>query len=163
MLDELHKTQLVPFSDEDDYTPDCSYAVVDINKDGIPELLTYVDCGGDYLEVLYTLKNNKPVELSWYSIRACARFAADGTIYFRGSGGAGSSCIASLKLKPGASELTQLTIAVREVWGSEDDTVYYQASGEEKQSITEEEFWELCEKYTNPPNPMPLTFIPVEQ
>jgi hypothetical protein len=153
VLDDLYRQMLLPGWDK---PPDCTYAVVDINKDGILELLTNLSVPADHVTTLYTLKDNEPVELSWYSVRNRGHFAADGTIYHVGSGGTVGS-LSSYKLKPGASELTQLTSYYCEPHG------HYQVINGKDVPTAWEEYDALREKYDNPPNPMPLTFIPIEQ
>ena len=140
------------------------YAVVDINNDGIPELLLLseeswvTDEEGRYIHSLFTLKDNQPVNISAYSSRHRGYLAADGTIYTSSSGGAPHHILASYKLKPGATELTKLT----EYHAYSGDCFIGPLEGE-RQPITQAEFSKLLEQYDNPPNPMPLNFIPVEQ
>ena len=132
-----------------------AYAVKDINKDGIMELLLSDE---DNLNIaLYTLIDNKPVEIRVFGFRDYVEFMADGTLYNFGSGGADLHGVFTLELSPGASELTQLT------GYHQDGSRFFKDVDGKRQPITEEEFNVLYDKHRNPPNPMPLTFILIEQ
>ncbi|MCL2495134.1 MAG: hypothetical protein FWE98_05700 [Oscillospiraceae bacterium] len=133
------------------------YAIKDINKDGIPELLILT--AEMRMLSLFTLKGNEPVHLDSYWIRSAGRLAADGTIYVKGSPGSW----ASYKLEPGAVELTTLTEYGYETHWENEKIVIRILSDDEERIITPEKFDEMQEKYSNPPNPMQLTFIPIEQ
>jgi len=143
---------------------DLGYAVQDINGDGVPELLLLTK--GEYsgfaaeenpfILTLFTLTNDRPVHLAYYWRRERAQLAADGIIYFVAGLGGSYSGLRSFQLETGASELTQLTEYHRE-----SGNFYKGTYGE--QSMPEDEFNRLYELYSNPPNPMQLTFIPIEQ
>jgi len=146
---------LSPFAWPEGYE-DLAYAVKDINKDGVKELLLLTNGYPKASNVaLYTLKDGEPVELGVYGAREPAQFAADGTVYVCGLGGV-YTYLDSYKLETGASELTQLT-------------AYHRNGGkffkgpDEEQPITEEEFNTIYEQFSNPPNPMKFKFIPIEQ
>jgi len=118
------------------------YAVADINKDGIPELLLLADePDGPALCAIYTLVDDLPVQLGEYWSRNRGYIAEDGTIYTVGSSGADDTRLHSFQLEPGANKLTQLT-----AYTQEDDN-----------------FYELWSEYEAPENPMALEFIPIEQ
>jgi len=139
------------------------YAVKDINKDGMPELLLLTsDCYGSKEQIvlsLFTLGDNKPIHLYSCGEREWTKYAADGTIYTVGSGGAATTYLAAYKLEPGAADLTKLPGEYMSDWGP----VWYEFIDDEQEPITEEEFNALHEKYSNPPNPMQFNFIPIEQ
>jgi len=146
-------------------TANLGYAIKDINNDGIPELLLLdlnnVGWGtyeGFFVYALFTLKDNKPVQLGQYWRRDYAGLTMDGTIYRVGSGGAKSALLTTYKLKQNAAELTK----VKEHMGDL-GIVCYEIKDENQQFITDEEFLELWEFYSSPPNPMQFTFIPIEQ
>jgi len=130
------------------------YAIKDINRDGVPELLILTKD----LAVFswFTIRGDEPVHLAAYTLRVPASFAADGTIYVKGAGGIFCR-LYSYWLDAAATELTLLT-------------EYHMDSGDccqvmdgERYEITEEEFYELQEQYMNPQSPMKFQFIPIEQ
>jgi len=141
------------------YGPIAYYAVADINKDGIPELLLYQETAEDmYLRSLFTLKDGEPFCIESFPGRI-SRFAADGTMYYVRAVEHETE-LYSFRLEAGATEFTLLT-------------VYYNYQGkcskildsnwENEIVITEEEFNAVLEKHKTPPNPIPLTFLPIEQ
>jgi len=149
------------------------YAIKDINKDGVPELLIMTsDSSKSRILSLFTLKDDVPVHLDSYWNRHYGHLAADGTIYTSSYGGIMSIGLCSYKLESGATELTQLTkhhsgfIDGKDVYlrgdfsygESRQATIY-----DEQQVISEKDFKKVESKHNNPPNPMPLTFIPIEQ
>ena len=133
------------------------YAIKDINKDGIVELIILQNEEENFMCSIYTLKHGKPVNLDYYGRRFPGRLTADGTIYQTQYGGT-SRFMKSSRLKAGASELTLLT-----EYYMEHPDCYKGAYDGEREPITEEEWEAVWEQYSNPPNPMPLTFIPIEQ
>lgn len=146
------------------------YAVKDINKDDIPELLLI---GKDYesnfeIYSLFTLNDNKAVHLhSGYS-RGRMRLAADGTIYVVGSSGADRTHLYSYKLKAGATKLTGLTAYESDYIASTNPNtpgtlIFYHYVDGSQMYISEKEFFDLDSMYTKPANPMKLKFIPIEQ
>jgi len=149
------------------------YAVVDINHDGIPELLLLTkespyNPKEPFIHSLFTLKDDQPVNVGYYWGRHRGHLAADGTIYTRGSGGGSCTTLGSFKLKPGAAELTQLTEYESDYFPGDDTNnagfpYFFKLVDGKNQYITEKEFWALCEKYENPAKPMKLNFIPIEQ
>jgi len=134
------------------------YAVKDINSDGVPELLIMTDFPS--VLSLFTLKDNEPVHLDSYWSRYYGRFAAGGTIYVSAIFNSGGT-VCSFELKPGATVLTALTEYSFKV-DFDGEGFSYEIAGDER-ILTDDEFQAWLEQYTNPPNPMPLTFIPIEQ
>jgi len=153
------------FDEDDEFRHNSiGYAIKDINNDGVPELLIMSDL--PYVLSLFTLKDNEPVHLESYEHRRLGAFAADGTIYTSIYSGAGAWDLYSHELKKGASELTELTQFYYYTHFSEpppNNINYYQVIDGEEHDISKEKFLEIQEKYENPPNPMPLTFISIEQ
>jgi len=140
------------------------YAIQDINNDGVPELLLLNKEG--VILSFFTLKDNKPILLGSYGRREyCGGIATDGTIYTVGHAGAAAYNLHASILKPGANELTVLKCFYCDADFSAEPTVFYyrQVIGNEERDITYERFQELHETYSNPPNPMPLNFIPIGQ
>jgi len=123
------------------------YAIEDINADGTPELIILHSPSEDELHplALFTLQDNEPVHLLTYRHREIGDITEDGTIYVTGIVATGGD-MRSYRLEPGAAELTMLTEYRYSIY--DDDA---------------EEFQALQEKYINPPNPMHLIFIPIEQ
>ena len=141
---------------------DLGYAVKDINDDGVPELLLgYNNFDRPVILSLFTLKENTPVNLEFFWSRHIGSLAVDGTIYISSSKAALSRQLLSYELEPNATSLSLLTEYTRDFSGSED--VFFEGADGERQVITEEEYNALHEQYSNPPNHMPLTFIPIEQ
>lgn len=139
------------------------YMLVDINKDGIAELMLMSGQPEDdtFLWSLFVLKDNKPVHiLSNSPVSRCTwYFTMDGTFYQVGNGGSFSTFVSSWKLKPGAAELTELT----DYWCDSSLRFYCSHINGKKEYITKKEFEAMHEKYSNPPNQMEFTFIPIEQ
>jgi hypothetical protein len=137
------------------------YMLVDINKDGIQELLIMSGNPEDdtFLWSLFTLKDNKPVHiLSNSPLARCVwYFAADGTLYQVGYGGTSSTYVSSWRLKPRAAELTLLT-HYQCIYGSGlgPYDYYYSVVNGKHEYITEKEFESMREKYSNPPNQTPI-------
>jgi hypothetical protein len=135
------------------YGPIAHYAVVDINNDAVPELLMYQETDDDmYLRSVFTLKDGEPFCVESFPARS-RRFAADGTMYYVRHAVEQEFELYSSKLEAGATEFTLLT-------------AYYNYHGNcsrDAEAITEEEFNAALEMHQNPPNPMPLSFIPIEQ
>jgi|GEM_PF-977735 len=139
------------------------YMVLDMNKDGISELLISAGEPGDegFLWALFALKNNKPVHIdsnSWLD-RCEWYFLADGTIYRVGDGGSFYTYVSSWRLKPNEEKLTRI-----EEYGRDCDMQYYYSIVNEKEEyITEEVFEAMHKKFSNPPNQMKFEFVPIEQ
>lgn len=147
-----------------------SYAINDINNDGMPELLVFGTYGEEnHLRTIFTLKNNEPVSVFSFWDKHNGYLAADGTIFSVGSSGGGRSFLISYKLNPGAIELTELT-EYRSEYNLDYTTGYdyyaqycYKVVDGKIQYISVNQYDELMEKYRSPANPMKLKFIPIEQ
>ena len=145
------------------------YAIVDINRDGVEELLMlrkdfweWEHGRGPITLALFTLKDNKPVLLDAFWSRYIGNLTADGTIYVSDDRASQGRQLCSYKLNAGASELAQLSEYTC-LLNERIPHTYFKGNYDNQQPITEEEYNELHEKYTNPPNPMPLNFITIEQ
>ena len=139
------------------------YAIKDINKDGVPELLLltwghrlYAAEGEPFVLSLFTLADNKPIHLASYWRRERARFAADGTIYLLAGHGGSYSGLRSYRLEAGAGELTQLSEYYY------DDIDFFKGSYAEMQPMEEEEYSALEKQYLNPKNTMQFKFNQLE-
>ena len=123
------------------------YAVQDINADGTPELIILFSPPGDKLHpcALFTLQDSAPVHLYTYHFREVGSITADGIIYVSYATAPGGN-MRSYRLEPGAAQLTLLT--------NYDYLLRFD---------DEEEILALQKEHCNPPNPMQLTFIPIEQ
>ena len=132
------------------------FAVADINSDGIPELVLRGCC--QMLVALYTLQDDEPVRLA---IGGASRFgfslAADGTVLGT-TAQMGPFTLHFHKLEPGAAELTRLSVVHISF---DEEGFWHENTDGYVREITEEEYWELEERHSNPPNPMPLEFIPI--
>lgn len=140
-----------------------AYAVIDINKDEIPELLlgTMEGLQKAAPNAIFTLKDGDPVLLTSFWSRNTGVLAADGTIYNIGSGGASHTYLWSFVLDKKADTLTQLTDIHSDYAVYEEKPFYIQVVGDQDHNITEEEFWDFYEEYDNPPEKMELTIIPI--
>jgi len=146
------------------------YALVDINRDGIDELLILQDWHDGFIEIIaiYTYKDGEAVNLVLYNPTSSGsgRLAEDGTLFmyieWRDNFG-----FTSHQLEPGATTLTELTSWRSNIVGIDDDNEliinYYRGS----LSITAEEYYAAYQRYVqqyrNPPNPMQFEFVPLGQ
>jgi len=140
---------------------DLGYAIEDINNDNISELLILRKASS--VLSLYTLKEANPVFLlSDWGSRTIGRFAADGTLYTQWSGGGGMS-LCAYRLEPGADKLMQVEDNFFVFMYDAYVLHFKNANGEGERPFTDQEYKELYERYSNPPNPMQFDFIPIEQ
>jgi len=138
------------------------YAVKDINADGTPELIILFSSPDKLCPLaLFTLQDNSPVHLFTYHHREVGDIAQDGTIYVTYAVGGGGN-MRSYALEPGAVELTMLTNYEYTIDYNDDTWQRYRIEGDER-IYTREEIDALSDKYYRAPNPMQLTFIPIEQ
>jgi len=140
------------------------YAIIDINHDGILELLLGTKSGlkDSLLNSIFTLKDGKPVLLSSFWSRSNGMISTDGIIYSVGSGGAAYTYLSSFKLDRNADNLTQLTDIRSDYSSSAQKAYYIQTINDRNTYIPERTFMALLKKYENPSKPMRLTFIPIE-
>ena len=89
------------------YDSDCGYAIRDINKDGIPELIIYSqDCYSIY--AIYTLVDGDPALVgAFWSGRICS-VSKDGNVYILGSIGPWERASRMYTLIPGSAELKSI-------------------------------------------------------
>jgi len=143
------------------YGPIAHYAVADINNDGIPELLLYQETAGDMLlRSLFTLKDGEPFCIESFPGRI-RRFTADGTMYYVRAVEHETELYSSM-LEAGATGFTLLTVYYNYPQQGKCSN-FLDRNWEDEVVITEEEFNAVLEIHKNPPNPMPPTFIPIEQ
>jgi len=145
------------------------YSLVDINNDGVPELIILRWWSGfdePSIAAIYTLDGDEPVYLrSFNDVRSSGRVAEDGTIYvttYRWEFRTQSSFV----LESHATELTRLTAwsidnlsldnpEEEPIWG------YFRGTWDDRQPITAEEHYAATARYYSPPNPMQFDFIPL--
>lgn len=144
------------------------YAVKDINKDGIPELVILTDdyYGSEkaFIYTLFTLKDNKPLFLEHFWSRSSGEIAADGTIHSSGSSSAESGSNEIYILEPHAAALTLVAGYEYDHWPSVNKDIYYKMVNGERVTIDEKEYQSILKQYADPDeNPMKLNFIPIEQ
>ena len=143
------------------------YALVDLNGDGILELLlgTIEGLNNSAPNSIFTLKDGKPVLLGSYWNRSRGVIAADGTIYSAGSGGADYTYLSSYRLDrldaKNEYTLTQLTDIRSDYSASEGKPYYFQIVNDKNHYITEIEFYSYFEKYYNPSDKISLTVIAI--
>ena len=139
------------------------YAVVDINSDGIPELLLGSIDGltESTPNFVFTIKDGHPVQLNSFWSRSRGVIAADGVIYCVSSGGASYTYLSSYRLDKNADTLTMLTSMGSDYSQADEKPYYYQEVNGRIRYITEEEFLVFLEKYDNPSRMMELRPIPI--
>lgn len=166
--EELHDYEYEILSIMDWYPPDAEfgYAVVDINRDGILELLLLFNTqAGESIMTIYTLKGNKPALIANFGDRTPGNLAADGTVYTYYHGGAAAGTYGSFKLEPGAAEPTYFPwYHFNMGWGDETPEYDKWQNDEEQlaggQPITKEEFDAMVKERESKP-PMAFEFIPL--
>jgi hypothetical protein len=139
------------------------YAIVDINNDGIPELLlgSIDNLNNASPHSVFTLQNGNPVLLTSFWSRSRGVVSSNGTIYSVGSGGAAYTYLSSYKLNNNADTLTELTDIRSDYSFSEEKPYFIQIVNGKNHYISEDEFWNLLVMYENPSNPMKLTVFPI--
>ena len=146
---------------------DVGYAVVDINNDGVQELLlgTFDNAYNSQEEFnpssIFTLKSGQPVLLRSFWSRSRGVILDDGLIYSDGSDGAAYTYLSSYRLDNNADILTQLTDIRSDYSISDDKPYYFQVLDGKTHYISEEDFFGFCDMYRYPQNRMKLTFIPI--
>ncbi len=131
------------------YTGSIGYTLLDLNKDGSPELLIFGlgDVGEFSPEILfdsYTLVDGEPVSLARSMPRMRYFLRTDGSLYWEGSGGAAFSYYAVERLNGASLERQEILFTDLDENGN---TVYYrdlgtgdELPGPESVQISEEEF-----------------------
>jgi len=150
-------------------SPRIGYALVDINGDGVEELLILQEWHDGFLEIwsIYTQDDGEDVNLVLYrpTSSGSGRLAEDGTLFmyieWRDDFG-----FTSHRLESGATALTQIT-GLSRIVGVDDDGELIINYYRNTLPITAEEFYAAHERYAelyrNPPNPMQFEFIPLGQ
>ena len=139
------------------------YALVDLNNDGIFELLLgYVDGLNDSAPMsIFTLKDGKPVLLKSFWRRSRGEVSVDGIIYNVGSSGAAHTSLSSYRLDKNAAVLTQLTHIFSDFSSAESKAYFVRVVDGKNHYITQREFGELRIKYIDPPEKMALKVYPI--
>jgi hypothetical protein len=140
-----------------------SYAIADLNNDGIEELLLGTTDGlnNSNPDSIFTLRSGEPVKIANFWSRYRGVVSADGTIYTDGSGGAAYTSLSSLRLEVNADTLTQLTDIHSDYSVSAGKSYYVQVVDGKNRYITYEEFENFIKEYDNPSQIMKLAVIPI--
>ena len=111
--------------------PHVGYDLLDLNGDGIQELVIAGINDSEYTEIvifdLYTLENGQPVQLATSRARSRYFLRSDGSILNEGSNGAGNSIFVVNRLY--GSTLTPVESAFTWFEGKETDGCYHQTDG----------------------------------
>jgi len=139
------------------------YAIVDLNNDGVLELLlgTIDGLNNAAPYSIFTLKDGQPVLLASFWSRSRGVISADGIIYNAGSGGAAYTYLSTFRLDKNADTLIQLTDMRSDYSFSEEKPYYFQVIEGRNHYISEQDFFDFCKMYDAPPERMKLTFIPI--
>jgi len=141
------------------------YAVIDINGDGIQELLLGSVEGLNKASPasIFTLKDGKPVLLGFFWSRYRGVISPDGIIYCIGSSGAGTNDFESFKLEKYADDLTQLTSTHSDV--ADRQQYFFKVLEGKKHYISEIEYDEISNSYSerlDSSEILKLTVIPIK-
>lgn len=137
--------------------PASGFSLVDINNDGVLELVLLSRVGtedGEYALVgLFTQQDGVAHGLAFGGNRFGFAITADGTIYTGNSirDGQDTQMQSTSRLERHATELTPLTRTT--LFWNEDGLWYRNAQGILRE-VTEEEYWEIIRRHDNPANPM---------
>ena len=139
------------------------YALLDINNDGVLELLlgTIDGLNNSAPNSIFTLKDDQPVHLQSFWSRSNGVISADGIIYNAGSGGAAYALLSSYELGKKSDALTELTDIRSDYSDSEGIPYYYQVIEGKNHYISEQEFDNFHRIYNDPPERMKLTVFPI--
>lgn len=139
------------------------YALADLNNDGILELMlgTIDGINNATPNSVFTLKDNQPIQLEVFWSRSRGVISTDGIIYGVASGGAQYTSLSSYRLDKNADTLTQLTDIRSDYSNSEGKPYFIEVIEGKDHYISEQEFYELCKIYGNPPERIKLAFIPI--
>jgi len=124
------------------------YAVKDLNRDGVDELVLLDD--RYTVGAIFSMANGKPVLLGDYYQRDSAWIDENGWIHRNGSGGADCWLNAVYKIGAGGASfelITEFGADGFEWVGEEAVTIYYKLVNGEKIRITEAEYDSLAEQY----------------
>jgi hypothetical protein len=124
------------------------YAIQDINRDGIPELIIMTRNG--FISAVFTISDGKPLQLGAYGNRYGCTIGKDGMIYTHGSSGAMDSNNEVWILKRGATKLELLSVVgVRTDHdpGAKLPYEFYKVVDGKESIISEKERDELVAKY----------------
>ena len=151
------------------YSIGVGYALKDLDKNGIPELLIYgIGSEDDDAErtilALYTLENGQPVNLFFSSARMVYFLRTDNSILYRGSGGASYTYV-TLKTLSG-SALEDAEMVFTDYDEASNATVFYAQQGysenlpsEKSVRITEDEYYSRWQEWEAGVYVPPLTAI----
>lgn len=139
------------------------YALIDLNNDSVAELLigTIDGLNAAKPNAVFTLKNGQPVLLTEFWSRNSGVISSDGIIYQVGSGGAAYTYLSAFRLDKNSDVLTKLTDIQSDYSQSEGKPYYIQVIDGKNCYISEQEFFDFCNLYYNPPKRMNLVFIPI--
>jgi hypothetical protein len=145
-----------------------SYALADLNCDGVLELLLG---SAEALEKsepssIFTIKDGHSVHVTSFYDRCHGIIAADRTIYFVEFAGAAYISLNTYVLDGDGESLTRLTNIFSDLFrddsNPEDYYPYFvQVVDGKNRYISEEEFSEYADIYRNPPERLKLTVIPI--
>ena len=149
------------------YSQHVGYALKDLDKNGVPELIIAGLGTDDFSEgmvyELYTLVNNTPVQLALSQARDRYYLRTDGLLVNEGSGGAGFSAVILKRLN--GHELTVDSAIITYFPGNAQDGCYFQQGGysweprPEDIRISNADFQHMWEMYTAKQWVPPLTQI----
>ena len=126
----------------------CGYAIMDLNGDGIDELVLLND---DYkISAIFSMVDGKPILLDSYIPRGSCWIDGDGLLHVNGSGGADVCSNTVYRIAEGGSSLEMIIeygLNGHEWIGDVAVTKYYKLVDGEEISITEEEYEELDMQY----------------
>ena len=144
------------------------YALVDLDGNGIPELIIAgfgdEDFSGGVIYDLYTLVDGVPVNLSVSSTRSCKFLLRDNSIYHEGSSGAAYSFFTVEHVNGDRLEETEMLFRKEDVASNEIHYYYQQGDSESLPSeksaiISEEEFLKKLAQWESMITIPPLTVI----
>ena len=151
------------------YSAGVGYALKDLDKNGIPELLIYAVGPEDsnierMIFALYTLENRQPVNVFFSSARMVYFLRTDNSILFRGSGGASYTYIQLKRLSGSVLEDKEMVFTDYDEAGNA--TVFYAQEGysenlpsEKSIRITEDEYYSHWQSWEEGVFVPPLTAI----
>ena len=151
------------------YSTGVGYALKDLDKNGIPELLIYGTGPEDgnterTIFALYTLENGQPVNVFFSSARMVYFLRTDNSILYRGSGGASYTYIMLKKLSGSTLEDTEMVFTDYDE--ASNTTVFYAQEGysedlpsDKSVRITEDEYYTRWQGWEEGVYVPPLTAV----